>query len=804
MALFAEKTLAQVQADILAAHPGLLKGDWKMKDADGTTIIDSSGNGHTMTEVGNPTFQQASLARGPDGKSIAFDGNDSFRVADHADFNFGSALTVRTISKASTQTGLHAIASQWRTAGNLGWTLHHATGLPTFQITDDGVITRTVDDATRVDDGNVHVIVGIFDGSTLFLYVDGILVATTSFSGSIFNSTHDVAIGDWATPLIGFVGDIEGVQVWNAVWTPQEVAADARAVFAYQNGQYDAEEAAWDAEHGAATFALKLDDASVIVDEIAGDTVAFSGSPAVDVFGPVGTLGELALRCDGVNDAVSLGTGAVKPGDGNTFHHRFWFKGPISTTGDVIVDGRDNAAAEFGFYVEAISSGTAVRLHMRHGATDETTIDVSVDVTGSDWQMGALGYRSSDDQFFLRIDQTEVTGTLGGTYDDQSTDGTLLGQEYDAGAFEAITYSRYRCYSRYPATGELNAIYTAGRSFIFNIDTTAANNPDYTTKAAALTDYTAITTVENLMHWFEFDYNIVSASVIDFLPAASTSTAAWESASRRLKAFVSPISWANSDQTDPASKGLIQFTGTQQDLTTFVLQPTAIPFAQVEGFVLDSGTAGHSGSVFANAAVGAKWDSCRLTHDGDLTSPTNALNLIDSKSGKDVTLTNSLVELNNDDQGGADPGVAKGAGTVNLQHTTIVQLGTETAIDAKPSTGTITNCVLGAGFADVGGTGDSSVFQDTTEVTTGDLVDIFKDVSLFDYRLVDGGLASQTGTAIDGVFTDAFGITWSIPASPNTTHINRIFTGVDLAAGPSSIESGSGSSFKPTQEHLFT
>ncbi len=132
------------------------------------------------------------------------------------------------------------------------------------------------------------------------------------------------------------------------------------------------------------------------------------------------------------------------------------------------------------------------------------------------------------------------------------------------------------------------------------------------------------------MHWFDFDNNVVSASVIDFLPAASTSTAAWESAVRYLKAFVSPISWANLNQTDPVSEGLIQFTGTQQDVTTFVIQPTAIPFAQVEGFVIDAGTVGHAGSVFANDAVGAKWDSCRLTHDGDFTSPTNALNLIAS------------------------------------------------------------------------------------------------------------------------------------------------------------------------------
>jgi len=97
---------------------------------------------------------------------------------------------------------------------------------PVFFINSSGTIYETPGTGARVDDGNWHHLVGVFNPSTsLQLYIDGVLEQenTTSIPATIDNDNVNFNIGRAANGTFYYNGKADEVAVWNAALSSDAV-----------------------------------------------------------------------------------------------------------------------------------------------------------------------------------------------------------------------------------------------------------------------------------------------------------------------------------------------------------------------------------------------------------------------------------------------------------------------------------------------------------------------------------------------------------------------------------------------------
>lgn len=155
------------------------------------TANDSSGSGNTGTLYGP--------IRSVDGghTALRFDGTDDYaQIENESVFDITSQITVAAWIKVNAfNRNFQAIA----TKGDSAWRIQRwsntnriefaCTGLPHNQY---GNITGNI----SVNDGQWHHVAGVYDGTRIYLYIDGVLDVSLPTSGSINTNNYKVMIGE--------------------------------------------------------------------------------------------------------------------------------------------------------------------------------------------------------------------------------------------------------------------------------------------------------------------------------------------------------------------------------------------------------------------------------------------------------------------------------------------------------------------------------------------------------------------------------------------------------------------------------
>lgn len=144
------------------------------------------------------------------GQGLSFDGNDEVRATNDGALRQPSAVTMSAWVR-------HDGINQWRSIVDVrdGGT----DGYDLF-LTDQSRLFMRVGHSTKATStalvaGKWHHVAGVYDGTSLLLYVDGIPVASTTAIESI-DVTADILIGQhFATTAFGFVGDIDEVVLYD-------------------------------------------------------------------------------------------------------------------------------------------------------------------------------------------------------------------------------------------------------------------------------------------------------------------------------------------------------------------------------------------------------------------------------------------------------------------------------------------------------------------------------------------------------------------------------------------------------------
>lgn len=173
-----------------------LLGWWRLDEADGNSVADASGNGRAGTRMGNPQWR---LEGGRVGGALEFHGDGGrVEIGDESAFDLTETITVAAWIK------VNIFSQRWQsivTKGDSAWWLQRTAEDDTLSFHCTGIQSADPDwpmgvaGRKSVNDSQWHHVVGVYDGATVSLYIDGVLDNSSPASGRIATNNFAVVIG---------------------------------------------------------------------------------------------------------------------------------------------------------------------------------------------------------------------------------------------------------------------------------------------------------------------------------------------------------------------------------------------------------------------------------------------------------------------------------------------------------------------------------------------------------------------------------------------------------------------------------
>jgi len=201
-----------------------------MDEGSGTTVADSSGNGHTLILADSPETP-VWLADQPPATisgtfSLQFDGSDDFAsTPSTSDLDLATGFTIEAWIRAnSSQPSVdQGIVTKWDGNGYMIWL--NSNGKVANVINRNTNLTNDLD----LRDNNWHHVAIVWDGANRYIYVDGNLKASDAFSSGPNHTDSSLMVGKYFTVSgpRNFRGNIDEVKIWNTARTEAEIKQDA-------------------------------------------------------------------------------------------------------------------------------------------------------------------------------------------------------------------------------------------------------------------------------------------------------------------------------------------------------------------------------------------------------------------------------------------------------------------------------------------------------------------------------------------------------------------------------------------------
>ena len=195
-----------------------LIGWWMFDEGTGTTVADSSGNGHDGFFVdGEPEW-----VPGVYGKALRFDGENKVEIPDHEDFHLTNAITVALWMQPEGDQPDYAKPFIKQKSGEYPYALQYNTAQGIY---------ATINASTRYDTspriqnfpGEWAHMCFTYDGSVLILYKDGEEAGRVNASGDLQQNDLSLSIGGRLDSDQNFIGIIDDVRLFNRVLTVEEI-----------------------------------------------------------------------------------------------------------------------------------------------------------------------------------------------------------------------------------------------------------------------------------------------------------------------------------------------------------------------------------------------------------------------------------------------------------------------------------------------------------------------------------------------------------------------------------------------------
>lgn len=445
-------------------------------------VADFHGNNEgTMTNG-------ATFSSGIAGQGFFLDGlNDYIQIPDAAALDFSSSLTVAAWINPTTVSDARIFDKITSGAAD-GYLLDVVGGKLRLQIGGTAVTGATTINAAQW----TH-ITGVYDGSTIKVYINGALDATAAYSGHAPVNARDLRLGADSNGTSLFSGRIDEAVAYNVALSASEIAALVSQINQSTIGNNVG--LSLNNTAGNVVGGTNLPQRNVIAYN-AGDGIWVDG-PAANgnsilgnsIYSNGSTASHLGIDLggDGVN-ANDLGDGDEGPNNGQNF--------PIITSavlqgGNTIIAGTLNSHSNSTYRIELFSNPTADRSGYGGGLTYLGSVNLSTDGSGNAsfnyTHFGELdGYitaTATEDfgsgQFGSTSEYALASSgfyTISGTVFEDVNFGGGSGRDYSTAATAASLFD-------IDAEGAIVELYDASGNFV--ISTTTDNNGQYSFDVAA-------------------------------------------------------------------------------------------------------------------------------------------------------------------------------------------------------------------------------------------------------------------------------------------------------------------------------
>ena len=190
---------------------------WALDEGSGSLASDSSGHGNNGFLLNGPTWTSGNV-----GSGLSFDGTDDVvAVPDSPSIAAPVQLTIAAWIRHTPTTTFRAIVDK-RDSTIDGYDLYIQSSGKLFM----RVNSFSVQGNATVADTTWHHVAGVYDGSSLTLYVDGIVDTSLTVGGSVLDTTADLYLGQHFTadPNIIFAGRMDEIRIYDQALSPSEVA----------------------------------------------------------------------------------------------------------------------------------------------------------------------------------------------------------------------------------------------------------------------------------------------------------------------------------------------------------------------------------------------------------------------------------------------------------------------------------------------------------------------------------------------------------------------------------------------------
>ena len=194
----------------------------------GTTWTDLSGNGNNGTLTNGPTYSSAN------GGSIVFDGTNDYVGTDYtATFQ---DFTLCAFVKADNPGGKYweNIVDSYDIDSSDWCRIGFSDGKPSLEI-DANFVRSSVTSSQSASSNQWYNIIGVRNGTTGYLYINGVLDKQNSVTGNVISADTDsqFVVGNISrpsTPNEGWNGNISQVSIYNRALSAAEIQQNYNAL----------------------------------------------------------------------------------------------------------------------------------------------------------------------------------------------------------------------------------------------------------------------------------------------------------------------------------------------------------------------------------------------------------------------------------------------------------------------------------------------------------------------------------------------------------------------------------------------
>lgn len=199
-----------------ALSQGLI-GAWVMNEGGGLSLKDLSGKNNTGALTGGPTW-----SAGQFGPALSFNGSSSY-----VDLGSGVPLATRIsisarLKVASFIANMQIVCSD-ASVRRFQFRVNSSNGIDFVVFDGGGSVLAFASSATTLSANIFYHVIGTYDGSNAYVYINGVQDATGAGSGSSATVADTIYIGARNTGSLFFSGVIDEVLIYNRALSSYEV-----------------------------------------------------------------------------------------------------------------------------------------------------------------------------------------------------------------------------------------------------------------------------------------------------------------------------------------------------------------------------------------------------------------------------------------------------------------------------------------------------------------------------------------------------------------------------------------------------